>query len=408
LATFSEELFILSVSHAHYRERVGAHTANEALKILDRVYSESRDELLSNIEMLRENYGNRNTKQYASFARSLTEVTSNIAAIRSNSFDDLMDLIFKDLDDYADYEAEYTLGKIFNEAAKESLSGIPFSIKFEGINPAQLYAAAMTTQVALGSGLNGTLNSLIKKIPNAEQKRIFNKIEEGFVQNRTNQEIIRSIFNKKNNRAQESITRNSIDAFVRTATNSIGNNAHRMIAEANDDLIRGYRNVVVYDGRTSSICKSIAFEFGDKVLPYDDFPPVPRHLRCRSMIVAVLKPWNEVLNTGKVEITTSTGTQSFFAGPTKESAAQLTARLKREGMTDLQISKFKSRISGQTSARTLSDFLNEQKKRGNREFLDTFFDSKERAQLYIDDEYSAKELYNLESRKPIPLKDLIE
>lgn len=400
---------MLALQHEHYRSRVGASIANEAAAILDRIYSESRTELLENIERLREVFGEDTTNTNARFRAQLRDVINNIAAIRAPSYEESIALAQEQLREFSEYEAEFTQQNIFNQAADNVLEGTPVVLRFSGITPVQLYAATMTTQVALGSGLNGTLNSLINGVPRSEQRRMFNRIETGFIQGQTNQQIIRSIFNNQNGGAEASKSRLAIESLVRTATNSMGQQAHRLIAEENSDLVRGYRNLGVYDARQSNICRSISLEFGDRVLPnYSDFPTIPRHLRCRSQIIMVLRDWADVLRTGQVQIEDDQGTQSFFAAPRAESAAQLTRRLRSEGLTDAQIATFKQNISGQTSARDLSDFLGEQRRRGNREFLNTFFGSSERAGLYIDGRFRAEELFSAENRAPIPLARLRE
>lgn len=406
--SISQEIFLRSISHAHYRNRVGAHNSAEAIKLLNAIYAESRGILVGNIEILRESFDADTTPTNARFRAQLRDVILNISEVRQEPFADTLSFIDQDLKEFSEYESEFTLNNIFNNSADEVLSGTPFTLAFQGISSAQLYAATMQTQVALGSGMNGTLTSLLSGVPKSEQRRMFRRIETGFVQGHTNQDIIRSVFNRQSKSAEETKTRNAIDAIVRTSTNSMGNQAHKLISEENEDLIKGYRNLATWDSRISSICASIALKFGDKVLPYNAFPPIPRHLRCRSLIESVLKSWNEVLKTGKVLIDTDQGTQAFFAGPTKESSGQLTKRLLRQGMTKSQIDKFKRGISGQSSETTLSGFLGEQRKRGNTKFLNTFFNSKERAKLYIDGRFKASELYDMESRKPIPLAKLIE
>lgn len=409
MPTFSEEIFILAMQHEHFRSRLGASIANDAARILDGIYSESRNELLTNIESLRESLGDDSTRTNARFRAQLRDVVANIAAIRAGSFDESISLAQQQLVEFSEYEAEFTQQRIFNQAAENVLEGTPITLAFEGITPISLYAATMTSRVALGSGLNGTLNSLLEGIPQSEQRRMFDSIERGFALGQTNQQIIRNVFNNQSGAAQASKSRQAIESLVRTATNSMGQQAHRLIAEQNDDLIRGYRNLPVYDSRISAICASIALQFGDRVLPnYSDFPPIPRHLRCRSQIISVLKPWNEVLNTGRVQIKDDQGTQSFFAAPRAESSAQLTSRLRAEGLTPAQIATFKTNISGQTSSTTLSGFLGEQRSRGNRDFLNTFFRSPERAQLYIDGQVPARDLFSSENRAPIPLTTLRE
>lgn len=407
--SFSEELFLLTVQHSHYRNRVAAHNASEALSIIDAIYSDSRNILLSDIERLRELYipGATDRKNKAFFDQ-LAETVAAISAVRAIPHEEAIQFIIDDLREFSEYESEFMLDKVFNKAAAESLAATPFALEFAGITAASLYSATMASSVSLGANLNGTLDSFLKNIPASEQRRINEAIKQGFVQGQTNQEIIRSVFNRNNKKSAESVTRHSLRGIVQTATNSMGNQAHKLIAEANEDLVQGYRNVGVWDSRQSATCRSLALKYGDSVHPYDFFRPVPRHPFCRSMIVMALKPWNEVLKTGKVSYENEQGTQSFFAAPTRESSAQITARIRREGFTMDQITKFKQSFSGQTSKATISEFLGEQRDRGNRKFIDVFFGSRERAQFYIDGKFKAEELFDLESNKPIPLRELRE
>jgi len=406
MTTLSQEIFMLSVSHAHYRNRYGAHVANQALERIAKAYPESRNILVANIEKLREAYDNDNTPTKRKFRRVVDEVVDLIYEYRLPFYDETFQYIDESMIEFSEYEAKYAQENIYNKAAEETFDGLPIVLLFAGVSGASVYAATMNSELSLGDRLSGTLNNLLKGIPASERQRMKDSLRSLFNgKTASNQQIIRSIFNKKNKKAAESISRSSIDSITRTAVNSAGNQAARLTAQANEDLIRGYRNVAVFDNRISAICKSIALKYKDTVLPnYDDFPPVPRHLRCRSMIQLVMKPWGEVLGTGNIGIKQDDGKIKYFAGAKKASPAQIQDALEKEGLTNLQITQFMERLRGETSETTLAGFVAEQKRRGNREFLDSFFDSKERAQMYIDGKYTADQLFDLESRKPMALE----
>lgn len=403
--TASQEIFLATVSHAHYRERYGAHLSNEVLAIIDAVYNDSKRSLTSSIESIRETYDSSDTRGRKALIASINEALDDIYKIRSPAFAEYYEKATSDLVEFSDYEANFASERIMSGSIATALEGTGLAIAVAGVAGSTVYNSAIKTRTSLGNSLNGTLDSFMKNIEPYERSRIFGMIESGLSNGLTNSQIIKTVFDKTSGTAATTVTRRSIDTMVRTAANAVGMAANEETAKANSDLIRGYRNVGVFDNRQSPICKSVSLKFGDKVMPnYEDFPPVPRHPRCRSLIQMVLKSWHEILKSKKVYVEDH-GEQSFFAPPAKVNAVQLTAMMKDKGMTDQQIATFKARISGQTSATTLEGFLSEQKSRGNKDFLYSFFDSKERAQYYIDGKATTKELFR-ENGTPIPLNEL--
>ncbi len=68
----------------------------------------------------------------------------------------------------------------------------------------------------------------------------------------------------------------------------------------------------------------------------------------------------------------------------------------------------KRAMSGRPSENTLSSVLQSARRRGDNDFLRDFFESRERAQLYIDGEFTAEQLYDMESRGPISIDRLMQ
>lgn len=84
---------------------------------------------------------------------------------------------------------------------------------------------------------------------------------------------------------------------------------------ANDDVLKGYQSLTVLDGKTSDICISYSgskYDINFKPIGNSKpYRPTPRHFRCRSTHIPILKTWREL---GIDEDELPTGTQSSDAG----------------------------------------------------------------------------------------------
>lgn len=78
-------------------------------------------------------------------------------------------------------------------------------------------------------------------------------------------------------------SRNAARALVRTAVNSISNQAQQETWKANSHLIKGWQFVATLDSRTTLICAGL----DGQVFPIGEGPVPPRHPQCRSVTVAV-------------------------------------------------------------------------------------------------------------------------
>jgi hypothetical protein len=91
------------------------------------------------------------------------------------------------------------------------------------------------------------------------------------------------------------------EALGRTAINKVSNEARLRTFEANNDVVKGVKQVSTLDNRTSVICVS----YSNKMWSLPDYAPIPpttlpfnggppRHFNCRSTLVPILKSWEEL------------------------------------------------------------------------------------------------------------------
>jgi len=95
--------------------------------------------------------------------------------------------------------------------------------------------------------------------------------------------------------------KHNAEALGRTAVNKITNEARLRTFEANDDVVKGVKQVSTLDNRTSVICAA----YSNKQWSLPDYTPIapttlpfnggpPRHFNCRSTLVPILKSWEEL------------------------------------------------------------------------------------------------------------------
>ncbi len=156
-----------------------------------------------------------------------------------------------------------------------------------------LVAAVVTSEPFRGQVLREWVKDL-------SRKRLFDittAIQLGIVEGQTNEEIIRRLRGTDARGRLDgalSISHRRAEVLVRTAINFIGNAARQKFYEENSDLIDELRWTSTLDSKTSAICQA-----RDKlVFPIDSGPRPPAHPNCRSLMVPVLKSWEDILGSG--------------------------------------------------------------------------------------------------------------
>lgn len=136
-----------------------------------------------------------------------------------------------------------------------------------------------------------------------------------------------------------SMTGRQAEALIRTSVQSVANAARYETFKANGDVLGGMQALVTLDARTSELCmgrSGYAWDLdGNPLTPDTTIPfpgPPPWHFNCRTVLVPVLKSWEQLLKEAKgnedlgktldrVEAKLGRGTQASMDG---QVAADLT------------------------------------------------------------------------------------
>ena len=148
------------------------------------------------------------------------------------------------------------------------------------------------------------------------------------------------------NRVKDLIPANNNNAktVVRTAAQTVSNNARLATYEENDDLIKGVKWLSTLDARTSDICKSLSgLQWGIR-----DYEPIghtkkfqtpPAHWNCRSTLTPILKSYDELRGREQRQIPEST--QSSMDG-------QVSDNLNYESWLKRKTVSFQKEVLGET------------------------------------------------------------
>lgn len=161
-------------------------------------------------------------------------------------------------------------------------------------------------------------------------------IRAGVATGRTNAQITRDIigFKQDKHMGKEAlkIARRDASAVVRTAVQTIANDASLAVFEENADVIRGLEFVATLDSRTSLICASYdggRWKLDGTPLPGTKLPfkKPPLHWQCRSRLVPI------------TELSDAPGTRSSAIGP-------ISSKIKFEQFMDKQGPAFAAEVLG--------------------------------------------------------------
>jgi hypothetical protein len=136
------------------------------------------------------------------------------------------------------------------------------------------------------------------------------QLRQGLANGETNQQITSRIVGKSGAPGVMDIARRDAASLVHTSIQTVANDARRKTFQANDDVVKGIRQVSTLDGHTSLTCVAYSGEswnlefepLGPKKMPYNG--GTPRHFNCRSVEVPITKTFREL----GIDIDEPTGT----------------------------------------------------------------------------------------------------
>lgn len=196
-----------------------------------------------------------------------------------------------DMRGLAVYEAERALREL-NKAANIGFTlGSPLSDK-------HIEAIVRDTWIS-----GGTLSAWLADRRETFVRAFADEVQKGMVAGESNTKIARRIlgYTGRNGIHHPGIaegTARGVMALVRTATNSIANEARMELYRENENLIKGYQHLATLDGRTTFECASrdsLVWDFDYQPVGHDfEFRRPPLHWGCRSTMIAILKSWEEL------------------------------------------------------------------------------------------------------------------
>lgn len=157
----------------------------------------------------------------------------------------------------------------------------------------------------------------------ATQRLFKSQVRQGLASAETNQQIIQRIVGKQGVPGVMETVRRNAAALVQTAVQAVANDARRSTFDANDDLIKGLRQVSTLDGHTSLVCVSYSgAEWNMKREPINGNDLAfnggcPRHFNCRSVEVPITKTFRELgVDVDEPGVSTRASSEGQIAGDT--------------------------------------------------------------------------------------------
>lgn len=244
--------------------------------------------------------------------------------------------IDSDISDFASYSSSAEVRALQSVVVEQATLAVPSAV--------QIISAAKARPMT-GGKTAVMLEPFIKGWETASVTAIENSIRLGYLQGRTNQELVREVIGTASNKYQDGLvdtTRRNAQAVVRTAIQHVAQVAKQETWKENADIITGYEWVSVLDSRTTVQCQSLSgreFEIGKGPLP-------PIHINCRSTTAPIIA--NKVLR----DALRKNATQ---ASKGAEGGAQVSANLNYYEWLKTQPDSFQDEALGPLRAKLFRD-----------------------------------------------------
>jgi SPP1 gp7 family putative phage head morphogenesis protein len=265
-----------AIQHAVAILRYGAGLSDKIIRLLNSADEDIVAKLAARLANIDERGSILSTKTNARLEKLLEEIRAINEAVYESLHDDLTD----ELHNFAGAEAG------FQRAALQGALAADLSTKL----PSPVRLRAIVEEVPMEGRL---LSSWTKGMEQGRIDRISQAIRLGMMQGEGTDAIVRRIKGTKAARYSDGvldISRRSAQSIVRTAVTHVSNQAAQETWRANSDVVKAWQFLATLDSRTTVTCGSLdgkTFAIGEGPIP-------PRHIRCRSISVAVTKSFREL------------------------------------------------------------------------------------------------------------------
>jgi len=281
----SERIADELIGHSINIQRLDANMRKQTISVLNALQKELANELnkIDPTRVERQAYRKRRAEEF--LARAQVLLTRAYAKMESD--------LAKELSDMVEVEGAFTAKVINDNVQVKLVSGV--------IAPEVV--ASIVTGTALFKGEN--LHQWFLAEKNTIKRALEGVINEGILLGASVDQMVRQIIGTKSAKYRDGImriARNRAETIVRTTANAISNTAKEAVYDKNSDLVKGKQWLSTLDTRTSDICIAL-----DGVTWDLDNRPIgghstqwrgapPAHPNCRSVIIPILKSWEELNN----------------------------------------------------------------------------------------------------------------
>lgn len=240
----------------------------------------------------------------------LESMLSSVRMLSTAAYAEIERELTKELREFVAYEVDYQRQVL--------LSAVPVQVTVATVTAEQAYVAALSRPF---QGV--LLKEVWKDLDAMKFKKVRQAIAQGYVENKTTDQIIRELRGTKAKGYADGlmeVTRRDAEAVVRTALGHMAGVAQDKTAEANADIIKAVKWSATLDLRTSKQCR---IRDGKLYEPVSHKPmghkipwgagPSRLHWRCRSAQVNILRSYKE-LGMDIPEVTIKGGTRASMDG----------------------------------------------------------------------------------------------
>lgn len=274
--TVNELLLDRAIRHAIYVTRLAGGEAKWLKEQIPSFRRRVMDEISPLITQVEGGEGFSITDQ-----RLIREASEKAARVAEDVFSQIRDEHIARLGRVASQEIDFEQ-KLFQKA-------IPIEMEFTRPSDSTV-RSLLSNQPISGK----TLDQWFSDIPNNLRLAINNELQEGMLEGESVANLLRRVRGRREfGFADGLISRagGQAEGLVRTGVMKASNTARSAFHEQNKDVIKGWEVVITLDSRTCMQC--VERESGN---PYDvnNKPDPPFHPRCRCLVTAVTKSWQEL------------------------------------------------------------------------------------------------------------------
>lgn len=277
-STVNEQLRDLNIRHQIALHRLGTGTAAQVNELINAV----EDDLVAQIAKF-----DPTTDGGYSKAR-LEKMLAAIKKVNAGAYADISDFLNEHLVELAQYEADYQTAQLDKT--------LPFDWPI-----AQPSVDALASLVTTEPFAGRLLDEWVSGLEAGQLDRITAALRIGLVEGETVDQLAKRLRGTKALNYKDGILdigKRQAENVVRTATSHVTNSAKQAVFAANDDVVEKVQWLSTLDSRTTLFC---ALHDG-LTYPLDSGPRPPAHYNCRSVIIPVIKSWQDIgIDAGEIE-----------------------------------------------------------------------------------------------------------